>query len=415
MKNTKEFISTKTAAWTKQLQDLIRIPSYFEREHAVISFVAAKLKALGIEPILVPFEPSQLATLRGAQQPFSAVTGRYNVVGHVRGSGGGRSMIVNSHIDIVAESAHELWSLPPFSGQIDPEKRVVYGRGAMDNKAGAAIALAFAEMLVNRPSPLAGDVIFHFVLEDEVTGNGSLLCLEAGHVADGAVILDGTRLATIVDQQVGNLQFDVEVIGKSVSVSVSHMGANAGEMLAGLLLDLKRMVHDMNDSRSAPWTMYPTPNQFVIKQMTCDSRHLSVPDQATGTAFLTFTPPLTIAAMKTMIEERAKAFAAANAWVQPPKINWNSLTAEPCATSSAAFGEVLRTHVGANTGTTPDLVPSTGTSDLRHFSAYGVPCVLFGPGRGYNPHRADEYYHIDDLPLMVAILNDTATAWCGEK
>lgn len=413
MKTAKDFISAKTASWTKQLQDLIRIPSYFEREHAVISYVAAKLKALGIEPILVPFEPSQLATLRGAQQPFSDVTGRYNVVGYVRGSGGGRSMIVNSHIDIVAEGAHELWSVPPFSGHIDQEKRVIYGRGAMDNKAGAAIALAFAEMLVKRPTPLAGDVVFHFVLEDEVTGNGSLLCLEAGHVADGAVILDGTRLATIVDQQVGNLQFDVEVIGKSVSVSVSHMGANAGEMLASLLLDLKRMVHDMNETRTAPWTMYPTPNQFVIKQMTCDSRHLSVPDQASGTAFLTFTPPLTIAAMKKMIEDRAKAFAEANKWAQPPKINWNSLTAEPCATSSPAFGEVLRTHVGQNTGTKPDLVPSTGTSDLRHFSAYGVSCVLFGPGRGYNPHRADEYYHIDDLPLMVSILNDTAQAWCG--
>ena len=45
----------------------------------------------------------------------------------------------------------------------------------------------------------------------------------------------------------------------------------------------------------------------------------------------------------------------------------------------------------------------------------GTGEVLYGPGRGFNPHRADEHYHVDDLPLMVSILDDTATAWCGKQ
>jgi acetylornithine deacetylase/succinyl-diaminopimelate desuccinylase-like protein len=60
-----------------------------------------------------------------------------------------------------------------------------------------------------------------------------------------------------------------------------------------------------------------------------------------------------------------------------------------------------------------ELGPSTGTSDLRHYVAYGMRGLLYGPGRGFNPHRPDEHYLLDDFPVMVRLLHDTMEEWCG--
>ena len=57
--------------------------------------------------------------------------------------------------------------------------------------------------------------------------------------------------------------------------------------------------------------------------------------------------------------------------------------------------------------------PSTGTSDMRHFVQRGIPCVLFGPGRGYNPHRADERFELASLVEMTDLLTDVVLEWCG--
>ena len=56
--------------------------------------------------------------------------------------------------------------------------------------------------------------------------------------------------------------------------------------------------------------------------------------------------------------------------------------------------------------------PSTGLSDMRHFAALGTPCLLYGPGTGYNPHRPDERYHLTDLPRMDPFYVALARRWC---
>jgi acetylornithine deacetylase/succinyl-diaminopimelate desuccinylase-like protein len=57
--------------------------------------------------------------------------------------------------------------------------------------------------------------------------------------------------------------------------------------------------------------------------------------------------------------------------------------------------------------------PSTGTSDLRHFGRRGIPCLLYGPGRGFNPHRADEHFVLEDLPRMMKVYLDMIDTWCN--
>lgn len=161
------------------LQDLVRRPSLFKHKFEAVDFVHSRLDSMGIDTVSVPFDLAVLTRLPAAQKPFSAVQGRRNLVARLPGRGGGRSLVLNCHLDVVPAGDEQDWRHPPFAGQV--KDGGIYGRGAYDDKAGAAICLALLESLAVCGGERRGDLIVHFVLEDECTGNGSLLCLEGGH------------------------------------------------------------------------------------------------------------------------------------------------------------------------------------------------------------------------------------------
>jgi acetylornithine deacetylase len=240
------------------LQELIRTSSLFGEEHAAVDIVERELSALGVETKSVWFDPKKLANLRGAQPPFSAVAGRRNLIALRKGYGNGRSLILNCHLDVVPPGNSNGWDFGPFSGTIADGR--IYGRGAYDDKAGAAICIGVLDRL--RSEKIAGDLVLHFVLEDETTGNGSLLCLQEGPAADAAIIVDGTRGERGINEHAGNIKFSITTFGKPASVSVSHMGTNAAELLAAICLAIKSAVLDLNKTIRPPWSQFPSPNQY---------------------------------------------------------------------------------------------------------------------------------------------------------
>ena len=410
---TSRFLDEHAARWQALLCDLIRIRSVFEHEHAMVASVASRIEGLGLPVARIAHSRERLSRLPGAQPPFSDVEGRHSLVARVKGSGGGRSLILNAHLDIVPEGDRQAWTRDPFGAEIDAEREFVFGRGAMDDKAGVAILLGVLETLVTLPVPLRGDVVFQYVLEDEITGNGSLLCLAAGHHADAAVIVDGTRSDRMINEHAGQLQFELAVAGRPASVSVSHMGRNAAELMARLVLEVHDAVHALNDGRTAPWTCFPSPFQLVVQRIHSEGAPLTVPDHATAQCYVTFPPPFTLATMKERIVATVRAFESRHGVDTPVSMAWSGLAAEPVRSGAEdlerAVIEASRRAGG------PDVVPgpSTGTSDLRHFARAGIPCVLFGPGTGFNPHRPDEHYRLDDLVRMIAIFLEVARSWCG--
>jgi acetylornithine deacetylase len=403
-------VETHLPHWRALLQRLVRCPSTFEHEHDVVALVEEEIVRIGLTPVAVTFDPAALEKLPGSQPPYSAVPSRRNVVVRLPGRGGGRSLILNSHLDVVPAGADAEWTHPPFSGTIVED--VVYGRGSFDDKAGAAICLALLQLFSAGRERLRGDIVVHFVLEDEVTGNGSLLCLEAGHVGDAAIIVDGTRGTSGINQHAGNIRFGVGVAGRPASVSVSHMGTNAAEMLARLLLDLRQAVFDLNAGNGAPWTVFPSPNQMSTVALDCREAALTVPAQASAVCYATFTPPLNLAGFRALIEQVGAEFARRHQLPQEPAFAWDGFAAEPIASASGALERTLQS-AAAKANREISFGPSTGTSDLRHFARRGIPCVLFGPGVGYNPHRADEHFHLDSLPQTVRILFHAINEWCA--
>jgi acetylornithine deacetylase len=399
--------------WTRMLQDLIRIPSCFEAEHAIVARVCEYVTAIGLTPVLVPIDAAALRRNPDAVEPISEVAGRNNIVVRLPGRGGGRSLILNCHLDTQPEGDPGEWTHPPLSGHIDAASNAIFGRGAMDDKAGVVICLGLMQTLVEQRLRLDGDLIFQFVLEDEITGNGSLACLEAGHIADAALIVDGTRPDRAIDRHAGNMEFHVAVKGLPASISVSHLGANAAEMLSRTLLDLRDAFFRLNARRQPPWTDLPSPYQLVIHGLNADAPRFCVPVEASARCFVTFPPPDTIDSVRRFLEEEGGKHAQANSYPEAPVFAWEGFAAEPVSGASAE----LRTLVAgaARRHGIPDvhIGPSTGTSDMRHFARRGIPCLLYGPGRGFNPHRPDEHFLLDDLPLMMQVYLDMVIEWCS--
>jgi len=328
-KELSEFVESRLSKWHSLFQNLVQIPSYYEAEHKIADFIETYTRSLGLKPIQVLHDPKTLRSLPDAQAPISRVKKRRSVVVRVPGKGRGRSLILNCHVDIVPEGDVTEWHHPPFSGHINREKQEIYGRGAMDDKAGAVICFAVMETVLKFPLELSGDLIFQFVIEDETTGNGSLLCLHDDHTADAAFIIDGSRMDKAINEHAGVMEFSLSLRGKPVSVSVSHIGINAAEVLSALTMYLKEEIFALNKKRKKPWTIFPSPYQLVLHKFHSDGRQFTVPDFASAQCDLIFPPPHSLSSMREFLTEKAIAFAEKNKLPYAAEFDWDGFAVEP--------------------------------------------------------------------------------------
>jgi acetylornithine deacetylase/succinyl-diaminopimelate desuccinylase-like protein len=140
-----------------------------------------------------------------------------------------------------------------------------------------------------------------------------------------------------------------------------------------------------------------------------------VPVEASARCFVTFAPPVTIAQMRSCLEDASRRHAEASQYPYLPTFDWDGFATEPVSCASEDLCALVSATVRRNGIPEVQVGPSTGTSDMRHFAVRKIPCLLFGPGRGFNPHRPDEHFLLDDLPLMMKIYLDIVVAWCSQR
>ena len=93
--------------------------------------------------------------------------GREVVVARLRGDGSKRPLMLCNHLDVVPVE-EQFWDVPPFEGVV--RDGFVYGRGAVDMKGAAVMQLMTFLLLARRRVPLARDVVFCGVPDEEAGG-----------------------------------------------------------------------------------------------------------------------------------------------------------------------------------------------------------------------------------------------------
>jgi acetylornithine deacetylase/succinyl-diaminopimelate desuccinylase-like protein len=98
---------------------------------------------------------------------FESKPGRGSLITRLKGTGTGPSLMLLSHLDVVAANPAE-WSVPPFSGKV--KDGFVYGRGALDMKSMTAIEVMTLKLLKRNGVKPKGDIILAATADEEKGG-----------------------------------------------------------------------------------------------------------------------------------------------------------------------------------------------------------------------------------------------------
>jgi acetylornithine deacetylase len=160
------------------LAAMVRHKSYSETpgERVLAEYMLAQMQAMGLEAYLMPVEGE-----------------RVNAIGIWRGTGGGKSLLFNGHLD--TNPVTEGWTVDPWGGLVD--ERFIYGIGVSNMKAGDASYLCAVRTLIENGIRLKGDVILTFVIGELQGGVGTLAAVKAGLRADYFINSEPTDLKAI--------------------------------------------------------------------------------------------------------------------------------------------------------------------------------------------------------------------------
>lgn len=153
------------------------------------------------------------------------VAGRPSIAGILRGSGGGKSLMFNGHIDTVSLSSY---GKDPLSGSVAERngRQVVLGRGSLDMKGGLAGTLAALSEIKASGRVLRGDVIVAAVSDEEDASQGTRDLLAAGWRADAAVVAEPTGEAVVVAHK-GFVWVELDILGVAAHGSNPTEGVDA--------------------------------------------------------------------------------------------------------------------------------------------------------------------------------------------
>ncbi len=397
------------------LQDLVRTPSLTGNEEAVQQFVAAAMRELGLEMDVWDPPADDLAPYAEHVGEFETLAGRPNVVGVWRGSGGGKSMILNGHIDTVEPGARDQWDVDPFSAELIEGR--IFGRGSLDMKAGvAANILAIASLREAGWQP-QGDVILQSVISEEDGGAGTLAAILRGYTADACIITEPSAFNIVVAQG-GSLVFRIHVAGKSAHAAARNEGVSALDCFLPIYAALNAFEAERNRTLDHPlYAEIANKIPINIGVVQSGSWPSSVPDWLIAEGRAGLVPGETLEQFKAEFIEVVMQAAMNDPWLaeHPPRVEWFSGQFAPSeiAGDHALVDAVSSAHE-AVTGSTPAVKAVTYGADMRHFiNIAGIPCLMYGAGDVGGAHAPNESVAIADVLTCAKTVALATRDWCS--
>jgi len=397
------------------LQKLIQQPSVQGNEKGVQQIVISKLNDLGLT--LDVWDPSHqdLATSPYFIPSRDSYEGSPNVVGVLKGQGGGKSIILNGHIDVVPEGDRTKWKHDPFSGKIEDGK--MYGRGTTDMKGGNVALLLAMEAIIQSGIKLKGDVIFQSVIEEESGGVGTLATLLRNYTADAALIPEPTNMKLFIKQQ-GSMWFRVTIEGLSAHAGTRYEGVSAIEQAWKIHQGILMLEKKRNDLVNDPlYSHIPIPIPINVGKIQGGSWPSSVPDLVTMEGRIGVGPHETMQDVKNQLTDHLASLCAEDEWLKdhPVKVEFfggqwvpNAVeTDHPFATLMQENFETVyqrKIRIEASPwGTDAGLLGQVG----------GIPALVIGPGETKVAHYPNEYIEIKEILQAARLFALTLITWCG--
>ncbi len=376
---------------TQVTQELVRINSTNPLlspdgagEMEIANYVAGCLEELGLEVKLSEVAP-----------------GRMNVVGTLKGSGGGRSLLLNAHMDTVGV---EGMTIDPFGGELRDGR--IYGRGSQDMKASLGAMLAAAKALVDAEIPLKGDLLITGVADEEHSSLGTEgLVKEFG--ADAAIVTEPTDMHLCRAHR-GFIWFEVEVFGRAAHGSRYAEGVDANMRMGRFLAELDKLEQELLKREPHPLAGPPSLHASLLEGGTEISTYA---DYAKVTIERRTIPGETVEAAQAEIQEIVDKLSAEDETFRA-KVTATFWRAPFEVDAGAKIVQALDKALAQRTGKAPKHSGQTFWTDAALIADAGAETVLLGPV-GFGLHSAEEWVELASVVDLAYVLAETAIKYCG--
>lgn len=325
---------------------------------------------------------------------------RWGAAGHRRSFG------FNGHVDVVPPGDAAGWTHPPFAATIADGQ--IWGRGAADMKSGVAAFVAAAVALV-REAPPDGAIVLTITADEEGDAKDGTVAIldwmgEQGETMTACLVGEPTcpeRLGEMVKiGRRGSLTAWITARGVQGHAAYPHRARNP---LSAMVRYLARLEARPIDSGTAHFD----PSTLAISTIDCGNPTTNViPAEARATLNIRFNELHSSADIAAWLRQEADAVAAATG------VDFDiatSCSGEAFLTAPGPFTDVVASAIAAETGMTPALSTSGGTSDAR-FIARHCPVVEFGIV-GATMHQTDERVAVADIAALSRVYRRILSDW----
>ena len=389
-------------------EDLVRIPSFKTEETDAARFLGDFLAQRGYEVELQEVEP-----------------GRFQTIATLKGSGGGKSLMLNGHIDI--DPLAMGWKRDPWTPSIEGD--LIFGAGIRNMKSGVSAMIEAAEMVRRLGVPLRGDLVLACVVGELQGGVGTTHLCRHGPLTDMAVVPEPFGANNILTVHAGVLEMAIHVLGNSRHISRKEEAVDAIAKMCKAVPAIDGVKFTYTPREDLPGL--PRINVGAIiggRGRDYDMRGPNfVSDFCTVIVDVRFLPGMTSASVKADIERALDEVKRDDPDFQyeiemppDPKYRVFTVVMEPFDLPKTQYilETVLRQYRTV-TGKEPDgvgtVLPGSYTGDdTCHLWAAGVPCLLYGPGGGSESATIpDEFSRISDMEQVAKVLALTALDVCN--
>ena len=396
------------------LQKLVSIPSVTGEELEIQTFLARKMKAMGLEVDLWEPDLEALKKHPAYLPPDRDYRNRPNLVAIYRGTGGGKSLLFNGHVDVIPAGPEDTWRHPAWGAETEDGR--LYGRGASDMKSGlAAMTMAFEALMRSRVR-LKGDVFLEYVMDEEATGNGTLACVLRGYKADAGICCETSSLH-VQPACIGRIWFEILVKGKPAGIQRRWEGVNAIEKGYALVQAVAELEKIRIDRVSHP--LYPDKRgslPCMVGVFQSGSFPSAFPDTCLLKGSMATLPGEETNQVKASLVDHILTFSKKDPWLKdhPPEVKFVGYCGDPAEISPHhPIVTMMSERFHQIQGRDPEITGRQGAADIRYLIKYGdTPTVIFGPGMTEQMHANNEWANIEDLIQATKILSQTILEWC---
>ncbi|MFN0102641.1 MAG: M20/M25/M40 family metallo-hydrolase [Bryobacteraceae bacterium] len=316
--------------------------------------------------------------------------GRPTLVATKRGTGGGRSLLLNAHCDTVGVEGMR----DPFSGRIEGGR--IYGRGSYDMKGGLAAAVeAFAAVAVGEP--LRGDLVLAAVADEEFGSLGTEELLR--HVrTDAAIVTEPTALDLCTAHK-GFAWVEVTVRGRAAHGSRPDLGIDANMKTGEVLTRLAELANSLESRPAHPLLGRPSLHAATLRG---------------GTAWSTYSAECVLQVERRLLPgENGELALREIAAVAAPHAARLVFHREPFETASdSPFAKAVIGAVTAERGDPPAITGQTPWFDAALLAGAGIETLILGHS-GAGAHEHEEWADLQSLDTLRRTLIQVAMRWCS--